>query len=211
MRWSRRDGCADLPIVRLLSLSGPSAVAVLWTTNIVGMRRIGLSVVDREPLSILGTIPSTRPLFVGGLLAAAMLFVVFAFVVHAKMRLPSSFLIVFVLAMAGQVVVALVPIDGAGARHGVHTMAGLVLGGCLPVLMWRFAAGQEAGRWRRAAISLVGLEFVGTVVGIALSRSMRAPLAEVAAAFGFHVWTIVVTAQVWLAAWRAPVMLETGN
>jgi len=173
--------------------AGVGAVAVLWVTVIVGMRRVGLGWSDDRPVSYLGDDPATRTLFRAGLLAAAVLFVVFAICLDRRHRVGRGFLAAFLVGQAGQVVVALVPLDGPGAARAVHTTAGIVLGLSLPVLMWRLAAGEVP--WPTAAWVLTGLEVAACAVGVGLSRSMRAPIAEIVPALGFHLWVAVVTAM----------------
>jgi len=169
-----------------------AAVAVLWTTMVAGMARTGLGVSGDRPLSYLGTDPRSLALFRGGLLVAAVLLVAFARWVGRESSPGPGFLAAYLVGQAGQVVAALVPIDGPG--HDVHTTAGIVLGLSLPVLMWRFAAGQRPGPRRSRAYGLLWLEIAACVAGVLLSRAMRAPLAEAVPAAGFHLWIIVVTA-----------------
>ena len=173
---------------------GVAAVAVLWASVGVGMLRTGLGLSDDRPISYLGTDPRSVALFRGGLLVATVLLVGFAAYVHISWSTAAGFLAAFLTGQAGQVVAALVPIDGPGADHAVHTTGGIVLGLSLPVLMWRFAAGQEPGPRRTAAYALFWLEVAACLVGVALSRSMRAPIAEVVPAAGFHLWIVVVSA-----------------
>ncbi len=177
-------------------------MATLWTTIGLGMSRAGLGVTDDRPISYLGTDPRGAFLFRGGLALAAVAFVGFAWEVHQRLRRAAGFLAVFLVGMAGQVVVAAVRIDGSG--HAVHTTAGIVLGLSLPLLMWRFAVGQPPGVWRGPSYGLMGLEVAACLVGVALSVAGLATLAEVAPAAAFHLWTIVVTLR-WPAwpAWPA--------
>lgn len=159
----------------------------------LGMRRTGLGFSDDRPLSYLGTDPRSLVLFRGGLLVAAVLLVAFAWSVHREGSPAAGFLPAFLVGQAGQVVAALVPIDGAGGADEVHTTAGIVLGLSLPVLMWRYAAGQRPGAHRSRAYTLVWVEVAACVAGVVLSRAMRAPLAEAVPATGFHLWIAVVT------------------
>lgn len=172
-----------------------AAVAVLWTTIGAGMLRTGLGFLEERPLSYLGTVPRGLALFRGGLLVAAVLLVVFAWSAYRRFDAPLSFLAAFLVGQAGQVVAAVVPISGPGSSHAVHTAGGIVLGLSLPVLIWRFAGGLPRGPWRELAYRLCRLEVAAVVVGVALSRAMRAPLAEIVPAAGFHLWIGVVTAR----------------
>lgn len=191
-------------MTRLLRFAGVAAVAVLWTTVGVGMWRTGLAVTDDRPISYLGTDPRAMVLFRGGLIVATVLLVGFAWVVERRLARPTGFFVVFLVGMVGQAVVATVPIAGEGASHAVHTTGGIVLGLSLPLLIWRFAAGQSPGRWRRQSYGLTWLEVAGVVAGVALSRARRAVIAEVLPAVVFHLWIIVVTVR-WRAWRQAPV------
>jgi hypothetical protein len=161
---------------------------------LLGVDRTGLGVLGDRPLSYLGTDPRSAALFRGGLLAASALLVAFAWFVCGNRRPGRGFLAAFLVGQAGQAIAAVVPIDGAGAAHEVHTTAGIVLGLSLPVLMWRFAAGQRPGHRRSWAYGLLWLEVAACVVGVTLSRAMWAALAEAVPATGFHLWIVVVTA-----------------
>ena len=176
-----------------------AAIAVLWSTIGAGMLRTGLGFTGDRPLSYLGTEPRATTLFRGGLLVATVLLVAFAWSVRGRLSSSAAFLAAFLVGQAGQVVVALVAIDGPGADHAVHSTAGIVLGLSLPVLIGCFAAGLPPGRWRAQAYGLFWLEVAAVVVGIALSRSGVAPLAEIVPAAGFHLWIGVVTAR-----WASP-------
>ncbi|PLS76236.1 MAG: hypothetical protein CYG61_03370 [Actinobacteria bacterium] len=194
------DDHVALSLKQPLRLTGVAAVAVLWTTVGVGMERAGLDLTDDRAISYLGTDPRTMALFRGGLLVATVLLVGFARAVDQRLARRTGFLVVFLVGMAGQAVVATVSIAGHGASRVVHTTAGIVLGLSLPLLMWRFAAGQAPGRWRRQSYALMWLEVAGCIVGIALSQARRAAVAEVVPACVFHLWIIVVTVR-W-PAWR---------
>lgn len=71
--------------------------------------------------------------------------------------------------------------------------AALTLGASIPVLMWRFAADQPPGAWRRWCYRLFWLEAAACVAGIMLSRNQVAPLAEILPALAFHAWVALVT------------------
>lgn len=166
---------------------------MLWTTVGVGMVRTGLSLFGERPISYLGTDPRTVLVFRVGLIAAAGLLAAFSWAVNRHLTRRTGFLTVFVAGMACQAVVAVVPLDGAGAAETTHVTAGIALGLSLPLLMWRFAAAQPPGRWRDHAYLLMWLEVAGCVAGVALSRAGRATVAEAVPACLFHLWIIVVT------------------
>lgn len=178
--------------------AGPAAVAVLWTTVAAGMARTGLAIGDDRTISELGTDARSAGLFRAGLLVATALLIAFAVAVHRLLPRRTGFLPVFLAGMAGQAVVATVSVAGHGRSHDVHVAAGLLLGASLPVLMWRFAAGQPAGTGRRWWAVLAGVEAGACIAGVALSRAHRGVLAEAVPAAGFHLWVLAVA-----AAWPA--------
>ena len=83
----------------------------------------------------------------------------------------------------------------------------MLLGISLPVLMWRFAAGQPRGRWRTTAYRLFWLEAAACVVGVLASRAGLATLAEILPAVAFHLWIAMVTAS---SAGRSPARPATS-
>jgi hypothetical protein len=178
-----------------LRWTGLAGVATLWATVAAGMAITGLRPLGDRPLSYLGTVPGSTGLFRAGLLAAALLLAAFSLFTQAAFALSPWFVAVSWTGMAGQVVVALVPLDGPGAAHAVHTGAGLLLGISLPVLLWRFAVGQPPGAWRATARRLLWLEVAAVVAGLLLSGGGRAALAEVLPAGAYHLWIAVVTAR----------------
>lgn len=178
-----------------LRYGGGAAVIILWGCVAAGMDRTGLGFFDDRPVSYLGTDPRSALVFRGGLVAAAVLMAGFAWFVGHWFASPRSFLVVFLTGLVGQVVAAGVRLTGPGPSHAVHTVGGLVLGASLPLLMWRFAAGLPVGSRRRAwGYGLCRIELAACVVGVGLSASGRAPIAEIVPALGFHLWVAVVTA-----------------
>lgn len=180
-------------MARLLRLTGVAGVAVLWATVGLGMWRTGLGLAERRTISYLGTDPRSASLFRAGLIIATLLLVAFAWEVNRGFPRRTGFFALFLVGMAGQAVVASVSLAGDGASHAVHTTAGIILGLSLPLLMWRFAAGQTPGPWRRRSYAVMWLSVVATVAGIALSRARLAGIAEVVPAVAFHLWIVVVT------------------
>lgn len=173
--------------------TGVAAVVVLWTTLAVGSLLAGFDLLGDRPLSHLGTERPSALLFSGGLAVAALLLV--AFHHHVRDRFPVSpgFSVAMLVGMAGQLVAALIPIGGDGLAHRVHTTSALVLGASLPVLMWRFAAAQPRGPWRRLAYSLFWAEALACAVGLWLSARGVAPVAEILPAAVFHAWIVALT------------------
>lgn len=182
-------------MTRLLRYAGLVAVTTLWTTLGAGTLLTGFDLFGERPLSHLGTQQPSALLFSGGLLAGALALVGFHRHVRSRYRVTTLFSVALLVGLAGQVVAALVPIGGNGVGHQVHTRAALVLGASLPLLMWRFAASQPPGAWRRRCYGLFWAEAVAAGVGLHLSARMVAPVAEILPAAVFHVWIVAVTVQ----------------
>jgi hypothetical protein len=178
---------------RSLRSTGVAAVATLWTTLLAATAVTGFDVVGDEPLSYLGTDDRSAALFTIGLAGAALLLAGFHQFVRDRYPVSSGFSAAMLTGLAGQLVAAFVPIGGDPAVHRVHTISGLVLGISLPHLMWRFAAGQPRGRWRRISYALFWAEASACVVGLYLSARMIAPVAEILPAAVFHAWIIALT------------------
>jgi hypothetical protein len=173
--------------------AGVAAVAVLWTTQAVLVGVVGFDLLGERPLSDLALHEDVGFVFGVGLGVAAVLFVVF--LAHLRRRYPvgTASSLAMVVAMAGQFVAGVVPIGGAGIGNRVHVIAALILGASIPVLMWRFAADQRPGAWRRRCYGLFWLEAAACGVGITLSQNQVAPLAEILPALAFHAWVGMVT------------------
>ena len=167
------------------------------------MWRVGLDLTGDRTISYLGTDTRAMALFRGGLLLATVLLLGFAWAVQRNLARPTGFFGVFLVGMAGQAVVATVSIAGEGVSPAVHTTGGIVLGLSLPLFIWRFAAAQQPGIWRRQSYGLLWLEVVAVVAGVALSRLHLAVVAEALPAVVFHLWIIVVTVR-WRGWARSP-------
>ncbi len=178
---------------RCLPYTGVAAVFVVWTTLLTATALAGFDLLGEEPLSYLGTQPGSAMLFTVGLAVPALLLT--AFHQHLRERFPVSvgFSLAMLVGLAGQTVAAFVPIGGEPAVHRVHTTSALVLGASLPLLMWRFAAAQPPGSWRRLNYALVWAELAACAAGIHLSARMVAPLAEILPGAVFHAWVLTVT------------------
>jgi hypothetical protein len=174
-------------------LSGVVAVAIVWCTLLLGARSAHLDLVGPRPLSDLARHASSFLLFDAGVAVAAVLFMVFQGYLRRRYPVGLSFSVVMLVGMTGQLVAAFVPLGGAGPANDVHVWSALVLGAALPLLMWRFAAAQPAGPWRRLCWQLFAAELAACVVGYALSVRHLAPLAEIVAGLWFHVWVIATT------------------
>jgi Protein of unknown function (DUF998) len=173
--------------------TGLAAVVVLWTTLAAGSLLAGFDLLGDRPLSHLGTERSSAVLFSGGLALAALLLVGFHHYVRDRFPVSPTFSVAMLVGMVGQLVAALVPIGGDGLAHQLHTTSALVLGASLPVLMWRFAAAQPRGSWRRLSYGLFWAEAVACVLGLWLSAHSVAPVAEILPAAVFHSWIVAVT------------------
>ncbi len=168
-------------------------MATLWSTQVVLISAVGFDLVGERPLSYLALEDDIGSLFGVGLAVSAVLFVAFQGHLRHRYRLGVTFSVAMLVGMAGQFVAGVVPIGGTGPASRVHVAAALTLGASIPVLMWRFAADQPSGAWRRWCYGLFWLEAAACAAGIALSRSQVAPLAEVLPALAFHLWVAAVT------------------
>ena len=182
---------------RALRYSGIAAVVVLWTTLSVATARSGFDLYGGRPLSYLAEQPRAALLFGAGLVVGALLLYGFHHHIRDRYAVGSGFSATMCVGLAGQVVAGLVPIGGNGLSHSVHTTSALVLGASLPVFMWRFAAGQRRGRWRRATYALFWAEVVACGAGLYLSGRGVAPVAEVLPAAVFHLWIATLTFRPW--------------
>ncbi len=181
-------------MVRPLSrLSGVLAVAIVWSTLLLGTARAHLDLLGPRPLSDLARHAPSALLFDAGVAAAAVLFMVFHGSLRQRYRMGLSFSVVMLVGMTGQLVAAVVPLGGAGGANEVHVWSALILGASLPLLMWRFAAAQPPGPWRRLCYRLFAAEAAACVVGYTLSVRHVAPLAEIVAGVFFHAWVVAAT------------------
>lgn len=178
---------------RSLRYTGVAAVVAVWTSLLAATALTDFNLLGKEPLSFLGTQSRSAVLFTLGLAVPAVLLT--AFHQHLRGRFPVSpgFSLAMLAGLAGQMVAAFVPIGRDPAVSRVHTTSALVLGASLPLLMWRFAAGQPRGPWRRLSYGLFWVEIAACVPGVYLSALMVAPLAEILPGAVFHAWIIAVT------------------
>lgn len=181
-------------MARGLRFTGAAAVVVLWTTLPVAARLARFDLLGVHPLSYLGTQPRSAPLFAAGLAVAALLLTAFHRFVRGRYAVGRGFSAAMLTGLAGQGIAAFVPIAGQGAAHRIHTAGALVLGASLPLLMWRFAAAQPAGPWRRRAYRLFWAEAAACAGGFGLSVLTLAAPAEVLPAAVFHAWILTVGA-----------------
>src|SRR5688500_14013470 len=170
-----------------------AAVAVRWGGIRLCVLRTGFAVSGELPLSRMAADGRASTIFGPSLVMGALLFIAFCFDLRRRQRVGRAFVVVMVTAMVGQLVAGVVPIGEPGESRPVHVIAGLVLGGLIPVFLLLYAAGQRRGRWRRTAFRLAAAQAAATVVGIGLSRQGLAALAEILPALLFHGWVVAVT------------------
>lgn len=154
---------------------------------------LGFDLFGDRPLSYLANEADPGFLFGVALMSSAVLFVAFGSYLRHRYLLGVAFSMAMLVGMAGQFIAGVVPIGGTGTASRVHVAAALTLGASIPVLMWRFAADQPPGAWRRRCYGLFWLEAAACAMGIALSRIQVAPLAEILPALAFHAWVAFVT------------------
>lgn len=197
-----------------LRYTGVLAVAVLWTTLPAASALAGFDLLGGDPISYLGTQGPSAALFTAGLAVSAVLLVAFHRYVRERYRVAPAFSVAMLVGLAGQLVAAFVPIGGDAAAHRIHTTSALVLGASLPVFMWRFAAAQPVGPWRRAAYVLFWVEAAACAAGLYLSSIGVAALAEVLPAAAFHTWILVLTLRGGAergSLWPAPAASRPGH
>lgn len=185
--------------------AGVAAVATSWTTLLAAAAISGFDLLGPDPLSYMGSDPQVARLFTVGLAVPAALLVVFHGWVAKRFPVSWSFSVAMLVGLAGQMVAAFVPIGGDPTAHRIHTTFALILGISLPLLMWRFAAAQPLGPWRRLCYRLFWAEAVACAVGLYLSAIGIAPIAEVLPGVAFHTWIVVVTLRS-----RAPIGSGSG-
>lgn len=173
--------------------TGIAAVAALWSTQAALVVGLGFDLLGDRPLSYLALEADIGFLFGLGLTVSAVLFVTFQRHLRDRYRLGPAFSVTMLVGMAGQLIAGVVPVGGTDTAGRVHVAAALTLGASIPVLMWRFAADQPTGAWRRRCYGLLWLEVAACATGIALSRNHVAPLAEILPALAFHTWVAAVT------------------
>ncbi len=178
---------------RSLQYSGVAAVVAIWTTLLAATVVVRFDLLGEEPLSYLGAHPRSAVLFTLGLAVSAVLLMAFHRYLRGRFPVSCGFSAAMITGLVGQIVAAFVPIGGGPAAHRVHTTSALVLGASLPLLMWRFAAGQPPGRWRHLSYALFWGEVAACLIGFWLSARMVAPLAEILPGAVFHAWVVIVT------------------
>ena len=173
-------------VQRLDQYAGIAAVATVWGTLLSATALTGFDLLGPDPLSYLGTQDRSAGLFAIGLAVPAVLLSVFHHQVRRRFPTGRGFSTAMLVGLAGQMVAAFVPIGGDAGAHRVHTTSALVLGASLPLLMWRFAAGQPASRWRELCYAMFWVEALACVAGLYLSSRGVAPLAEILPSCAFH-------------------------
>lgn len=178
---------------RSLRYLGVAAVTTAWTTLLTAAAVSRFDLLGPEPLSYMGTDARSAVLFTIGLAVPAVLFAAFHFDIRRRYPVSTGFSVVMLAGLAGQMVAAFVPIGGDPTAHRIHTTCALALGISLPLLMWRFAAAQPHGPWRRLSYRLFWTEAAACAVGLWLSARSIAPLAEILPGVAFHAWVFTVT------------------
>lgn len=184
---------ASNSLVQPMRWTGIAAVATLWSTQLVLISTAEFDVVGDRALSYLALEPDIGYLFGIGLMVSAVLFATFQRYLRHQYRLGATFSSIMFVGMSGQFIAGVVPIGGTDTGSRVHVAAALVLGASIPLLMWRFAADQPPGDWRRWCYRLLWLDVAACATGVALSHIQVAPLAEIVPALAFHAWVAMVT------------------
>jgi hypothetical protein len=178
---------------RSLQYTGVLAVVTVWTSLLAATAVSRFDLLGENPLSYMGTDARSAALFMVGLVVPALLLAAFHQYLRARYPVSAGFSLAMLGGLAGQMVAAFVPIGGDPTLHRIHTGSALVLGVSLPLLMWRFAAGQPPGPWRRLTYRLFWAEAAACAVGLYLSARNVAPVAEILPGAVFHAWVVTVT------------------
>ena len=178
---------------RPLRYAGVAAVATLWTTLLTATVVARFDLFGNDPISYLGTRSRSAALFTVGLAVSAVLLTAFHQYLRGRYPVSLGFSLAMLVGLAGQMVAAFFRIGGDPAVHRIHTTSALVLGASLPLLMWRFAAAQPRGPWRRLTYAFFWAEAVACIAGVYLSAMTVAPVAEILPAAVFHAWIVTVT------------------
>jgi len=189
---------------RHLRYTGVAAVVTLWTSLLTATVVAGFDLFGTDALSYLGTRSPSAALFTVGLAVSALLLTAFHQYLRGRFPVSLGFSVAMLVGLAGQMVAAFVPVGGDSAAHRIHTTSALVLGASLPLLMWRFAAAQPRGGWRRLTYSFFWAEVAACAAGIYLSTMAVAPVAEVLPGAVFHAWIVTVTLAAGKAAMTVP-------
>jgi hypothetical membrane protein len=178
---------------RSLRYTGVAAVVTVWTSLLAATAVSRFDLLGEDPLSYLGTDARSAALFTVGLVVPALLLTAFHHHLRDRYQVAAGFSLAMLGGLGGQMVAAFVPIGGDPVVHRIHTISALVLGVSLPLLMWRFAAGQPRGPWRRLSYGLFWAEALACAVGLYLSARGVAPVAEILPGAVFHAWVVAVT------------------
>jgi hypothetical protein len=168
-------------------------VVTVWTTLLAATAVSRFDLLGAQPISHLGSDSRSAALFTVGLVGAALLLIAFHRFVRGRYPVSTGFSLAMLTGLAGQLVAAFAPIGGDPVVHRIHTTSALALGVSLPLLMWRFAAGQPPGPWRTLAYRLLWAEAGACAAGLYLSARMVAPVAEILPGAVFHAWVVAVT------------------
>lgn len=181
-------------MARSLRYAGAAGVATIWSTLSAASAVADFDLLGPRPLSDLGANGGAAAvLFSAGLAVSALLFAAFHRWVRAHFRVSALFSAAMLGGLAAQLVAAGVPVGNGATAHRIHTGFALILAASLPLLIWRFAASQPAGPWRRQSYRLTGAEVAACGAGLWLSASGVAPLAEALPAAAFHAWVLTLT------------------
>ncbi|GAC1387509.1 MAG: hypothetical protein NVS1B7_0810 [Candidatus Saccharimonadales bacterium] len=183
----------NLRQILLSRYTGVTSVAVLWLGISAALLLAHMSVLADRPLSYLGTNPKTALLFNTVVIFSAMLFLCFLRYIVINFQTSKIFIFSYVVGQICQIVVGFVPVQGSMLDHHIHTVAGLLLGLSLPVLIWLFARANRHAVFYQQAHIFSYVELGLCLIGIVLSRNTIGPLAEILAAGGFHAWIIWIT------------------
>ncbi len=179
-------------MIRMFRFCGALTVFILWSSILIAINKINLSIFENKPLSSLGTQAESAPYFTGGLLIAVLSLILFVIYLHQNYRINRSFLIFLTVGQLGQIIAAIIPYGGDQPGRGIHSIAALTLAFSIPFMLLSFARAQTDEEIRRNAFLLMSLEIVAFIIGIGMFTFTfkGAPLGQIFPVVAFHVWLV---------------------
>lgn len=183
-------------LMKLQDYTGYLTVLILWASILSAIAVSSFDIFDMKPLSSLGVMPGANVLFSGGLLLAAITFVIFARLLYRSYSLPISFLAIAYIGQLGQIATALIPYGGEQPERLLHTISAFVLAVSIPLFLFLFAISLPDSRFQRTAKWLYRLELAAFVIGIGLfTLSIGAAYAQALPAVAFHIWILYINSK----------------
>lgn len=143
------------------------------------------------PISYYSTIDSTRLVFSLSYSIAAILFGLFCLWLMKELKLKRGFLLILVVALIAQIIMSWNP--DKGTMSYLHSIPALIVGICMPWLIYYFTQKNKNPTVRRIAQWIILCEVLSLVL-FPLSIYLQVPLiAELIAGISFHIWVVLAT------------------